>query len=338
VNAPFRHELIEPMAAVSGATERPGWPRWPWICLGVLALAEAVWLIATPLGLTGLTAATLAQLCALIGGAAFLGRRFRDNERIHSLCAGGAFLFAAWPALRLFNHLTMSLALPLADARLAAWDRAIGFDWLGYVSWADSHPMLLRATAFCYGNLTGYSCLLFLLLALGREPARRCQELIALFMATALFCTAAGAFFPAVAAMAYYAPPAALFDHIGPQTGGYHLEALRALRSDPAHVLDLSRMPGLVTFPSFHTAMGVVAIYCARGTRWLFGPMLVMNALMIAATPVFGSHYGIDVLAGAAVAIAAILVHRRLARLSSNNTYRIRPRSASFPSATDLPI
>jgi len=68
---------------------------------------------------------------------------------------------------------------------------------------------------------------------------------------------------------------------------------LRAVRDDPAYVLDLAHMPGLVTFPSFHTAMGVIAIYCARGTRWLFWPMLVINLLMIAATPVLGSHYSV---------------------------------------------
>jgi membrane-associated phospholipid phosphatase len=330
VTAPFRHDLLRPIDA-------GGQLRWPWVCIGALALAEAAWLALTPLGLTGPTLAVLAQLVGLVGGATLLARRFRDDERLHTLCAGGAFLFAAWPVLRLYNHLTMSLAFPLADARLAAWDRAIGFDWLAYVRWADAQPALLRAMAFCYGNLTGYSCLLFLLLALGRDPARRCRELIALFMATALFCTSVGALFPAVAAMAYYAPPAAWFEHIGPQTGTYHLAPLEALRTDPAHLFDLSLMPGLVTFPSFHTAMGVIAVYCARASRVLLAVMLVVNGLMIAATPVFGSHYGIDVIAGAAVALAAILIYRRFSP-SSNNTCRIRPRRASSPSAAALPI
>lgn len=334
MTAPFRHDLIAPLVAA----ERRAWPRWPWLCIGALALVEAAWLALTPLGLTGPTLAVLAQLVGLVAGALLLGRRFRDDERLHTLCAGGAFLFAAWPVLRLFNHLTMSLAFPLADARLSGWDRAIGFDWLGYVRWADGQPKLLEAMAFCYGNLTGYSCLLFLLLALGREPAKRCRELIALFLATALFCTTVGALFPALAAMAYYAPPAGTFAHLGPQTGGYHLAALEALRSDPAHLLDLTRMPGLVTFPSFHTAMGVVAIYCARSSRVLLALMLVVNGLMIAATPVFGSHYGIDVIAGALVALGAILGYRRFSRSSSNNTYRIRPGSESSPSEAALPI
>jgi PAP2 superfamily protein len=338
MNAPFRPQLLatEPVAARGAAA--PAWPLWPWWCIAALALIEAAWLIATPLSLAGTTLATIAKLGGLVAAGLLLARRFAGNERLYSLCVGGAFLFAAWPVLRLLNHLTMTLPVPLADARLAGWDRAIGFDWLGYVRFADAHPSLLAAMDLSYGSLTGYSCLLFLLLALGREPARRCAELIVLFLVTALFCTIAGAAFPAAAAMAHYAPPAELFRTIGPATGSYHLESLAALRGNPAHVLDLASMPGLVTFPSFHTAMGVVAIYCARGARWLLAPMLVINGLMIAATPVFGSHYGIDVVAGAAVALGAILVHRRLARLSSNNTCRIRPGSESSPSGAALPI
>lgn len=310
MNAPFRPEL-DLAAAAPAADQAARWPAWPWAVLGVLLAVEAIWLLATPLGLTGPTLAILTQLAAMVGTALFLARRFRAQPRLHALCAGGAFLFAAWPALRLFNHLGMTLAFPLADARLASWDRAIGFDWLAYMQWADQYPALLQAMSFSYGSLTGYTCLLFLLLALGREPGARCRELIALFLGTALFCTIVGALLPADAAMAHYRPAPSLFTNIGPATGTYHLELLHALRDDPGHLFDLSNMPGLVTFPSFHTAMGVIAIWCARGTRWLFWPMLALNLVMISATPVLGSHYGIDILAGTAVAIGAIAIYRR---------------------------
>ena len=86
---------------------------------------------------------------------------------------------------------------------------------------------------------------------------------------------------------------------------------LLALRTDPQHVLDLNNLPGLVTFPSFHTAMGIIAIYCSRGTPWLFWPSLIINILMISSTPLFGSHYLIDVIAGAVVALGTILFIRR---------------------------
>lgn len=326
MNAPFRPEFDLAALAPAGEAE-PRWPVWPWFVLGGLLLVEAVWLLATPLGLTDRTAMILGQLFVMVGTCLILARRFRRHPRLHALCAGGAFLLAAWPALRLFNHLTMSLAFPLADARLSAWDRAIGFDWLAYMRWADQYPALLRAMDLSYGNLTGYSCLLFVLLALGRNPVERCRELIALFLGTALFCSALGAFLPAVAAMAWYQPSPDLFSHIGPQTGRYHLEVLYALRQDPAHLFDLSNMPGLVTFPSFHTAMGVLAIYCARGTHWLFWPMLVVNLVMIASTPVLGSHYGVDILAGTATALGAIAIYRRFGGIRTNSTYRTRPGS-----------
>lgn len=319
MNAPFRPEILIETAPAPLAAH--GWPLWPFFVIAALALVEAAWLLATPFSLAPGTAATLPNLAVFALAMILLAHRFRHYERAHAFCMGGAFLFAAWPVLRLFNHLTMSFGFPLADATLAGWDAAIGFDWLSYVRFVDSRPWLLRAVGVCYGNLTGYSCILFMLLAMGREPARRCRELVVLFLVTALFCTSVGAFFPALAAMAYYAPPAELFQHVGPTTGGYHLEALNALRSDPAHIFDLGRMPGLVTFPSFHTAMGIVAIYCARGTPWLFAPMIVINGLMIAATPVFGSHYGIDVIAGAAVAGAAILAYRRLTRVGPNGDH-----------------
>jgi membrane-associated phospholipid phosphatase len=89
---------------------------------------------------------------------------------------------------------------------------------------------------------------------------------------------------------------------------------IERLRGELPPTLLLSDLPGLTTFPSFHTAMGLIVIWCARGSRLLFAPMLALNALMIASTPVFGSHYFIDILAGAALAAAAVLLLRRLDR------------------------
>ena len=306
MNAPF--QLAADVAGYRPA-ERP-WPPWPWLCIAVLAAFEGAWLLVTPLRLAPNTLALVPALGAIAAVSLWASRLLAGRPRLYSLCVGGAFLAVAWPALRLLNHLTMTIALPLADARLAGWDKAIGFDWLSYVLLIDSHPLLLDMMRESYSGLTGYSCVIFVLLAFGRDPRRRCFEMIALFLITALVCTIAGMFFPARAAMAYYAPDQALFDNISAATGTYHLAALEQLRAASAHSFDLGDMPGLVTFPSFHTAMGLIAIYCSRGTLWLLPPSLAVNALMIASTPVLGSHYAIDVLAGAAVAAAAILAMR----------------------------
>jgi hypothetical protein len=67
--------------------------------------------------------------------------------------------------------------------------------------------------------------------------------------------------------------------------GTYHLEALQQLRTNDAHVLSLSNLPGLVTFPSFHSAMEVIGIYCCRAKLPFFVLAVVVSGTMIASTP-----------------------------------------------------
>lgn len=285
---------------------------WLWGCIGFLAGLEAAWLLITPLGLNEAAGTFLLNLAVVVAFGVLLANYCRRWPRLHTVFGGFTFLMAAWPILRLFNHLTMTLGFPLADAQLAQWDARIGFDWAAYLHWVDRQPMIIDAMAATYTNLTLYSCLLFLLLACGPQPQQRCTELISLFLVTALACTTIGMAFPALAAMTYYNPPAGAFEHFDGETGSYHLSALMELRSNSAHRFDFAKLPGLVTFPSFHTAMGVIAIYCARRSLWLLVPMLAVNVMMIASTPVFGSHYGIDVIAGALVTFGVILVYRHM--------------------------
>jgi membrane-associated phospholipid phosphatase len=330
VNAPFLLQTDSPVEVA----QHVRWAAWPWLCLAALAVVDLVWLAATPLRLGGNSLTALVQAVGFCAGGLLLVRHWGHHPRLYSLCMGGAFLAAAWPTLRLFNHLTMTTAFPYADTTLASWDAAIGFDWLAYVRSIESIDWLYAAMDLTYSGLSLYSCILFLLLCVGREPEKRCLDMILLFFGTAVICSSVGMLLPARAALAHYAPDPELFENLNRATGLYHLPAIHALRTDPAHMLDLWNLPGLVTFPSFHTAMGVVAIYCSRGTPWLFWPSLAVNLVMIASTPVFGSHYGIDVIAGAAVACGAILALRRL---SSNNTCRIRSGWAWSPSAAVPP-
>lgn len=78
------------------------------------------------------------------------------------------------------------------------------------------------------------------------------------------------------------------------------------LRDGTLTILDWSHIDGLVTFPSFHTTAAILLAWSMRNVpiaRWVF---LVLNILMIVATPTHGGHYLIDVLAGAVLAVASI--------------------------------
>lgn len=73
----------------------------------------------------------------------------------------------------------------------------------------------------------------------------------------------------------------------------------------------MSALDGIVSFPSFHTVLGVIAIYAVRDTRWLLAFIVPLNATMIVSTMPVGGHHLADVLAGAGLTLAAILVVRR---------------------------
>jgi membrane-associated phospholipid phosphatase len=287
---------------VDAAPAEGAWPRWAWHLLIAVGAADWVWLAVTPLSLDAASWWTIAALTAMACAANLVLQRTPTSPKIRVFVTGLSFVLLAWPALRLLNHLTMSTALPLADARLAAWDALIGFDWLGYVLWVDRYPLVLQVMEATYTGLTFYSLITFLVLlvAFGASQAR---DFVLIFFVTGVVVSVMGLFFPAMGAIVFYAPDPAQFQTITSALGTYHLHAIDQLRTNAAHVLSLDNLPGLVTFPSFHTAMGVIGIYCCRARLPFFLLSLAVNGTMIASTPVLGSHYVVDVFAGAAVAL-----------------------------------
>ena len=57
--------------------------------------------------------------------------------------------------------------------------------------------------------------------------------------------------------------------------------------------------------------LGILTTYALRDTRWLFIPVLLLNATMIVSTMPVGGHHLADVLAGAGLTFGAILLVRR---------------------------
>ena len=69
---------------------------------------------------------------------------------------------------------------------------------------------------------------------------------------------------------------------------------------------------GIITFPSLHAALAVIivaALWPLRMARWV---CVLINAAMLAATPIEGSHYLADVLAGLVVAAVSLAAARAL--------------------------
>lgn len=311
IGAPPRQRRALPFGIGDPARAERGaiWPAWSLLLLAALALVDLLWIAATPLSVSAAGAGGPLLGLAFAALSAFALRHMALPAKPRMLLAGLAFMLAAWPVLRLFNHLAMTVPMPLADPWLAYADRALGFDWLAYARWVDAQPVLIQLMRWAYGGLTLYSALTFVLI-LSVIGVKRAREFTLLFLLTAIGASALGMFFPAEAAMTHYAPDLSQFRSISGRTGTYHIALLHELRGNPAHVFLLDKMPGLTTFPSFHTAMGLLGIWCARGHVKLFVPVLAVNALMIASTPVLGSHYLIDLIGGLLLTVGAILLLR----------------------------
>lgn len=217
-----------------------------------------------------------------------------------------AFLMVSWSVLRVFNHVSMTSAFPYADDRLADWDRALGLDWHGYFALVQNNALLRTVLDFSYTSLTLLSFLAFLLLfALG--DYRRIRYFFDSLILTALICMSIGFLFPAKAAVVHYFGETAILQNFVELPGTYHMEHMHQLRGPGPASLDLTNLPGLVTFPSFHTAAAIIVAASFAATRF-FTLAALYAGIVIASTPVFGSHYMVDILAGALVAVCVAVV------------------------------
>lgn len=226
------------------------------------------------------------------------------------LLEGLFFLHITWLNLRLLNHLTMLIPFPYVDEMLMNWDRAMGFDWLAIFTFSHDNPTLLALMDGCYSSLTGVSVVALLtLIILGHLD--RARFFIETFFYTALACIIVGVAFPAKAAVMFLIPDIAAYPNFSEMPGILHVPHMERLRDTTAAsvLLDPLVLPGLVAFPSFHTASGVLIIVSFWRT-WLFLPALAYSLIMIAATPIFGGHYLVDLLSGVAFPLAVIAVLR----------------------------
>ena len=196
-------------------------------------------------------------------------------------------------------------ALPPSDAALLRVDAALGFDWRRYLGWVDNRPQLGAMLVWCYGSvLKQVAALLVCLTVLGQM--RRLQVFVLAAQRALIVCGAAPAIVPALGAYPFlHIVPALDHPHLALSTVlGPAQEVARLRGAAPSIALDT--IAGVVVFPSFHTVLVVLfawAFWAVPVLRW---PALALNAGMLAATPLCGGHYLADVIAGFALAVAAL--------------------------------
>jgi membrane-associated phospholipid phosphatase len=109
------------------------------------------------------------------------------------------------------------------------------------------------------------------------------------------------AVFPSLGAFHHYGIVEEMQRILPIQSGYIHLPQIEAVRAG-VHYNPYSAPVGLVTFPSFHAAGGVMLAWLFWQIPYLRWPMLALNLAMIAATPLMGAHYFADIIGGIIIA------------------------------------
>jgi hypothetical protein len=264
-----------------------------WIMIGVVAAVDFAW--ARQIGATVVFDPTFIIIALTIW---FIYSRPRPDQRIASLALSVAELYSISAAVALLTYLSVLSGMHPMDSQLAAIDRALGLDWPGVFTWVMERPGLKRVLSFCYWSLLTQVFVLLIFLNITYR-LDRIVEFMSLYITTLIACALISLAFPADSAWAHHGITGDI---------AYHMPHLMALRDGTMRTLDVAQMHGIITFPSFHAALGILFIYATRRTV-LFIPAVVINVGMIMATPTIGGHHFIDVPAGLAIALIGCMLY-----------------------------
>jgi membrane-associated phospholipid phosphatase len=297
------------MAVVAGVTALFG-------LLDIILLPQSTLVIAAQNYVD--TAKLVAAIIFGVAAARVVQWRFRDDASrlgkfIVNAAAGEhtlALACLAFGALSsvgsLFMYLASGMPQPLTDGRLASIDAWLGFDWLSLLALANANRLLAWVLVHAYFS-TGLVLPLLCIYFAFTHRDQHLMELVALVAIASLFTGILMLFFPAAGAYSWFRPSPDCFSNLSSEAGMWHHKVLVALRSGQRFTYLQSHVSGLVTFPSFHTVLGVITTYSVRRIRGVFPVLLVVNAIMIVSTVPEGGHYVVDVVAGAVVALLSIL-------------------------------
>jgi hypothetical protein len=203
------------------------------------------------------------------------------------------------------SYLSLACSGPLADAPLAAVDRALRFDWMAGYHFLLARPFLAAMLKFAYDSLT-YQALYFCVLFALMEKKTHLREMFWLVLVTGLFTCLGVLLFPALGPFKFFnAAPAGSF-----------VPEMEHIKSGHDLNFALTKLTGVVSFPSFHTAMALAYVWGFRKTGAIGWGIAALNLAMLCAIPWFGGHYLIDMIAGAMVMLAALAVVKLAGRLS----------------------
>ncbi len=254
---------------------------------------------------------SMLALCMLFFGVSEFAFRRLSSPFIGTVAAGVVHFSIINVSMLVLSYVAVAMGFPFQDGLFREADAALGFDWRAFAAFVTERPTLLYWLSWCYSMLDKQALLIGPLAALFLR-FREFQIMILAWIIAAVATVIISVFLPAKAAFFGHGVVEAMQQSMIVPSGYIHLGVIDGIRS--GRVTDpYADLVGIVAFPSFHAASGVMLAWMCWHMPVIRWPLLIINISLIVATPVVGGHYLVDVLAGVVLGACAIPVARRIA-------------------------
>ena len=297
--APPARVFLEP-GPLARAPGRPSGEHFFHLSLTAVALVfVGVSVVGLPLARITVPLAPLAPRAALFGllllGFAYY--RWRKEKKLANLLVI-AFWSLVFSNLYVFPmYLAARSPVGLSDGLLAQADAAMGLTVPDVLRFMDGRPGLSFLLDVGYQSLLLLTTLAIMLPPLCGQMGRAKEYVIAV-LASVLITFPLFAVFQAEGPWGFYgyAPSA---------DQQKYADAFSALKTGQWVELSFCHTEGLITFPSFHTILAVLAAFALWPIRCVRWPAALLAGLIVASTVTTGWHYVSDVVAGLVIAAVA---------------------------------
>lgn len=286
----------------------------PVILLAIFAvqIARGVWLLPEGYGGAGALNTSLVFLL-ILWGLGMMVRAVQPGSRLASgLCAIALFL-----ALSIFSALAAAANAigggDFVDPWLAAIDATLFpfYDWKAVAFALTDYPKAYFVLNHVYGSLS-WQPLVFMSAALVFGTVRDLGTFVSAWGLGLLGCILPFHWFPAMSPYGYYGiQQGDVPGHMVSLPWSF-LPVLEGMRDGSIRAIEMQCLTGMVTIPSFHACAATILALSFWRFAWLRWPFLALNIGMALAAVPIGSHYVIDIVAGIAVGVLAVIGARRL--------------------------
>jgi hypothetical protein len=234
----------------------------------------------------------------------------RDPQVMFALGATAQIVLAT-VVIAPLTYIAAAADFPPQDANLLRMDRALGLDWAAYVGFVNDRPALAAWLSYGYTMIRWPLFAIPVLLAAAHRYRRIAQFTLAFALAL-IATTIVSAMVPAIGVYQQIGLDPSELKNLDPSAYLDQLRDFEPVRDGSLRHLDLLKLAGIVTFPSFHAASALLYAWALWPVRWMRPITLLANGAMLASAPIDGGHYFADLVAGLAIAGLAVWVARRV--------------------------